>query len=117
MHEIGIVQSTLELAARCARDAGARRISEIRMRVGRMTGVVPEAIEHAFAVLRQGTIASEAVLTIDYVSGRAWCHGCSVEFAVDGLLSECPTCCETSFDLRAGQELELVSLEVVDDVS
>ena len=117
MHEIGIVQSTLELAVRCACDAGARRISEIRMRVGRMTGVVPEAIEHAFAVLRVGTIASEAVLAVDYVPGRAWCHDCSAEFAAEGLLSECPACGETSFDLRAGQELELVSLEVMDDVS
>ncbi len=112
MHEIGIMESALALAQRQAQAAGAVRVHEIRMRVGRMTGVVPEALQHAFAALRPGTFAAEAVLAVEYVAGICWCHGCSREFEADGMLGTCPTCGETSVEVRAGTELELVSLEV-----
>jgi hydrogenase nickel incorporation protein HypA/HybF len=112
MHEIGIVQSTLNLAERHARDSGAGRIGGIRLRVGRMTGVVAEALEHAFAVLREGTMAREATLEVEWVAGVCWCLTCRAEFAAEGMLGECPRCGSPSPDVRAGMEMELVSLEV-----
>ena len=112
VHEVGIIQSVLEIAESQARLNGATRILEIRMRVGRMTGIEPEAIEHAFAVLRDGTLAAGAVLTVEYVPGVFWCATCSVEFESDDLIGGCPTCREPSFDLRRGREMAVESLEV-----
>lgn len=112
MHEVGIIQSTLELAESEARKGGATGISEVRMRVGRLTGVVPEALETAFAVLRAGTLAEGATLAVDYVPGACWCLSCSFEFETDGLFGECPRCGEASPDVRRGTEMQLVSLEV-----
>ena len=50
MHEVGIIQSTLELAEQSARTSGATQIHRLRLRVGCMTGVVREALEFAFEV-------------------------------------------------------------------
>jgi hydrogenase nickel incorporation protein HypA/HybF len=112
MHEAGIVQSLLTLAGEKARAAGAGRIESIRIRVGRMTGVVPEALEQAFTILRAGTIASGAALDVEYVPGAFWCSECGGEFETDELIGACPTCGEPSADLRRGREMDLVSLEV-----
>ncbi|MEI6668668.1 MAG: hydrogenase maturation nickel metallochaperone HypA [Acidobacteriota bacterium] len=112
MHEVGIMQSVLEIADQQARAAGAVRILEIRMRVGRMTGVVQEALDHAFAVLRQDTLASDARLEVELVPGAFWCLTCAAEFESDDLIGGCPTCNQPSFDMRRGRELAVVSLEV-----
>lgn len=106
------MQSVLEIAEAQAQKSGASRIQEIRMRVGRMTGVVPEALDHAFAVLREGTMASEASLDVEFVPGAFWCMTCAAEFESDDLIGGCPTCREPSFDMRRGRELDVVSLEV-----
>lgn len=112
MHEAGIVQSLLTLAEEKARAAGAARIGSIRFRVGRMTGVVPEALEHAFAILRTGTLAADAALDVEYVPGTFWCSACEGEFETEELIGACPRCGAPSADVRRGREMDLVSLEV-----
>jgi hydrogenase nickel incorporation protein HypA/HybF len=112
MHEVGIMESVLEIAESQARASGALRILEIKIRVGRMTGIVPEALEHAFAVLREGTIAAAARLDVEFVPGAFWCVTCAAEFDSDDLIGGCPTCHDPSFDMRRGRELDVVSLEV-----
>lgn len=112
MHEVGIVQSVLDIAAQQAQDANATRIHTIRLRIGRLTGIVPEALDHAFTVLRVGTPAAEAKLAIEYVPAVCWCEVCAQEFEADSIYSECPVCGTPSLVVRHGQEMEMVSLEV-----
>lgn len=112
MHEVGIMQSVLDLAEREARAAGSAGIREIRLRVGRLTGVVPESLEFAFSVLCKGTLAEKGQLCVEYVPGTFWCGQCSQEFEAEGFLCECPGCGTPSFERRRGTEMELISLEV-----
>ena len=112
MHEVGIVQSILDVAGQQASIAGATRIHVIRLRVGQMTGVVPEALQHAFVVLRAGTLAENAELSVENVPAVAWCVVCQQEFETPGPFCECPVCETPSRDVRHGRELEIVSLEV-----
>ncbi len=69
MHEVGIMESVLQIAEAQARKSGASTIHEIRMRVGRMTGVVLESLDHAFAILKDGTMAASARLIVDEIPG------------------------------------------------
>ena len=112
MHEIGIVQSVLEAAVQSAQTSGANRIHQVRLRVGTMTGVVPEALQFAFEALREGTMASSATLEIETVPAVSWCGECQVEFSSEDWRYECPKCRRPSSELRHGSELELASMEV-----
>ena len=112
MHEIGIIQNTLDLAVKSARASGATRIHQVRLRVGAMTGVVPDALQFAFEVVRQETMAANAQLQVETVPVTCWCPGCQKEFASADLLYECPQCGRISAELRHGLELELAALEV-----
>lgn len=112
MHEVSLMQSALALAEEAAREQGATRIHVFRMRIGALSGVVPEALEFAFEVVCAGTLAEGARLEIETVPVRCWCPQCRAEFASDDLLGECPRCHTISAELRTGREIELGSLEV-----
>src|SRR5512140_742609 len=112
MHEISIVQGALEMVLQTAQASAARQILSVRLRVGAMTGLVPDALQFAFEALREGTIASEARLEVELVAGTAWCADCQLEFDAAEWLQECPSCHRASAERRGGMELELASVEV-----
>jgi hydrogenase nickel incorporation protein HypA/HybF len=112
MHEVSIIEQTLELAVKYAQEQQARQIHCLKMRIGKMSGVVPEALNFAFSVVTQGTIAADATLEIETVAVVCYCHCCQAEFSPDDLFYQCPTCGQFSTDVRSGQEIELASLEI-----
>jgi hydrogenase nickel incorporation protein HypA/HybF len=112
MHELSIMQSALNVALAQARQAGATRVHEIRLRIGALSGVVPGALEFAFEALAPGTLAEHAKLAIEHVPARFWCAACSREFQSDDMFAECPDCHTLSGELRAGREMEVASLEI-----
>ena len=112
MHELSIMQDALDLALERAREAQATRVHQLRLRVGALSGVVPEALQFAFEALRRDTLADNAELQIDSVPATFWCATCRLDFRADDLLSECPTCHNPSAELRSGRELELASMEI-----
>lgn len=112
MHEAGFVQTALDLAAARARAAGARRIHRIGLRVGVLSGVVPEALQFAFAALSPATVAAGAILAIEEVAAVAHCPACQAEFPAADYLAMCPACGHGPCALRQGREIELTTLEI-----
>lgn len=112
MHEFSIMQSTLDAATEKTRAAGGTQIHRLKVRVGRLSGVVPEALQFAFVGLRAESIAGDAELVIEEVPVICWCGDCGQEFETPDLKYECPRCHQPSGDLRRGREMELASLEI-----
>jgi len=113
MHEISLMQSALNAATRAAGDAGATRIESITLRIGALSGVVRDALEFAFEVLKADTPASEARLVIDEVPVVCHCAECDADFEPSSMVFECPTCGRLSSQIVRGREIDLVSMEVV----
>jgi hydrogenase nickel incorporation protein HypA/HybF len=111
MHEVGIMQSALNLALEKAGQRGGVRIRALRLRVGALSGVVPEALEFAFEMLRQNTAAADASLLIERVPASCWCGACQVEFVSEDSMFDCPQCGGLATELRGGRELDLVSID------
>jgi hydrogenase nickel incorporation protein HypA/HybF len=112
MHEISIMEQTLEMALELAIQQGASSIHSLKMRVGSMSGVVPEALEFAFDIVIQGTIADGATLEIETVPVICYCSKCKLEFQALDLFYECPLCGQISSQVLSGREIELTSMEV-----
>ena len=112
MHELAIMDSALSMALDRAKEAGATRVHAIRLRIGALSGVVPESLRFAFEALAPGTLAEGASLQIDDVPARFWCGECSREFQSDDDSAVCPQCQRPSGELRAGREMELSSVEI-----
>lgn len=112
MHEVGLMQQAVNIALTHAKDAGADRIDAIRMRVGALSGVVPDSLAFAFEIAAQGTIAQDAVLDIEDVPVTCYCAQCRREFTPDDIVYMCPACGRLSADIRAGREFTVSSIEI-----
>jgi len=112
MHEVSIMQSTLEIALEHAAARHARRITALHLRIGALSGVVNEALEFAFDVVTAGTLAQGARLVIDSIPVACYCEACGVEFHPPDPFHECPTCGRPSARMLHGREMDLVSIEI-----
>ncbi|MEM8832070.1 MAG: hydrogenase maturation nickel metallochaperone HypA, partial [Cyanobacteria bacterium P01_G01_bin.19] len=80
MHEVSIMQNTLDLAIAQAKKHGGSKIDCLTLKIGRLSGVIPEALEFAFEVLTQGTIAENAQLEIETIPVVCYCQYCDRQF-------------------------------------
>ena len=112
MHEAGLMANALEMAFEHARQVGAERIVRMRLRVGALSGVVPEALEMSFAAASSGTPADGAKLVIERVPVVCRCAECGHEFCPEDVVYLCTHCGAVSSHFEQGRELELASLEV-----
>jgi hydrogenase nickel incorporation protein HypA/HybF len=111
MHEVSVMTEAVRMAVETAHSAGAARVTGLRLRVGTLSGAVPEAMQFAWDVVRRDTPAAEAWLEIESVPAACWCPICAAEFESRDFFSECPRCHNVSGELRRGRELELASVE------
>jgi hydrogenase nickel incorporation protein HypA/HybF len=112
MHEVSLLENTLELALGYAQQQGASQIHRLTLRVGQLSGVIPEALRFAFEIVVQGTIAEKAELMIETIPAICYCPTCQQDFQPTDWIYECPECHRLCTELQQGRDLELVSLEV-----
>ncbi len=112
MHEVAIMTEALRMAVDAAKSAGASRVSKLRLRIGSLSGVVPDSMRFAFDVVCHGTLADGATLEIEAISAACWCMTCQTEFECVDFFNECPRCHNVSGELRHGRELEIADVEI-----
>jgi hydrogenase nickel incorporation protein HypA/HybF len=115
MHEASIMLSVFEMAFAQLPDESATRIVRLRLRVGALAGVVPEALTFAFEALKPETPAAQAELEIERVPACLACCDCRREFEPACFPAACPDCGSWATELRRGQELDLVCVELVQE--
>jgi hydrogenase nickel incorporation protein HypA/HybF len=112
MHEVAIMSEALRMAEEAAKSAGAGRISKLRLRIGTLSGVVPESMQFAFDVVSAETMAAGAALEIETVQAVCWCATCRAEFECADFFNECPRCKNPSGEIRRGREMDLAAVEL-----
>ena len=113
IHEISITLSLLDIVEKKCREAGYHSIDSVKVKVGKASGVLPEAFSFALDVAKKDTLARDAKFMIDVVPLGGLCNGCGREFEKEeGFIFECPNCASPSFKINQGYELEIVDMEV-----
>lgn len=113
MHELSVAMSILDIVRAACEAGGHGRVEKVRVRVGRASGVMREALLFSFDAAKGGTAAGEAVLEIEDVPVGGRCRRCSSAFTVEEkYVLECPLCGGGEFTIERGHELEVVDLEV-----
>lgn len=114
MHELSIAIDMIEASEQKLHEAGGTRITRFFVRLGALSGVVPDALCFAFEVASQGTVAEGAGLEIETVPVVVFCPECGRGWEPGSPLSmNCPTCGRASRDVRSGREFDLSALEIV----
>ena len=108
MHEMALTQSVVD--AVCEHAAG-RRVHSVRLEVGALCAVVPDALTFCFELATEGTVADGASLEVDMRPGKAQCRTCGAAFELNDLILLCP-CGSADVDVVAGRDLKILSMEV-----
>ncbi|MHA5047642.1 hydrogenase maturation nickel metallochaperone HypA [Streptomyces sp. SD15] len=112
MHEMSIALAVIGQVEEAAERTGdVTTVRTVRLQVGELAGVVPDALSFCFELACAGTVLEGAELVTDTVPGRARCGPCAHEWAV-GMppLLSCPRCDGASTELLSGRELQIVSV-------
>ncbi|MEN6414684.1 MAG: hydrogenase maturation nickel metallochaperone HypA [Veillonellales bacterium] len=112
MHEMALAQGILDIALRTAAENGAVRVGRIKVLVGQMTQVEPEALKFGFEALAAETIAAGAELDLTAVPLVGRCDDCGQEFTIRGCLFLCPRCQSGEVKIVSGRELRVEYVEV-----
>ncbi|MEU3986289.1 hydrogenase maturation nickel metallochaperone HypA [Streptomyces sp. NPDC026672] len=113
MHEMSIALAVVDQVAEAAVRAGdVTAVRTVRLDVGELAGVVPDALTFSFELASAGTLLEGAALVTDTVPGRARCAPCAHEWAV-GMPPRllCPRCDSGTTTLLTGRELRIAAVE------
>ena len=112
MHEMSLLESLVALVEDERRKQDFSRVRMIRLRVGALGHVEPEALRFCFDAITRGTIADGARLEIETVPGEGWCSRCRRTVPLAERFAACPLCGMAPVRLTAGDELRLAEMEV-----
>jgi hydrogenase nickel incorporation protein HypA/HybF len=116
MHELSIAYNLVEIASQAAAQARAARVKTVNLRIGQLSGVVKDALLFSYEIAAVGTVLEGSVLQIEDVPVAVYCASCDVTSVLPNLQSFCcPQCGRPTADIRQGRELEIQSLEIVDE--
>ena len=108
MHELAITQGLVEAVLK---RTGDRHVTGVNLRIGPLSGVLPDAVRFCFEVVSADTPLAGAALTIDEPAGRARCRSCRDEFVLEDMFLLCP-CGSADVEIVSGRELVVTSVEV-----
>jgi hydrogenase nickel incorporation protein HypA/HybF len=112
MHEMSIAQSLVDLLREEMDKAGAKTLLSVRLEIGRMSAIVPDALSFGFQVVTTGTDLEGAELIMDMVPLRGHCRECGRDFDIENYAFQCPLCGSSDIDTLSGQELSVVEIMV-----
>jgi hydrogenase nickel incorporation protein HypA/HybF len=109
---MSLAEGVLQIVEDAARVQGFSRVRLVRLEVGRLANVEPEALRFCFDAVTRGSLAEGAGLDIVDTPGAGWCMQCSDSVPVAALYDACPRCGSFQVQVTAGTEMRVKELEV-----
>ena len=110
MHELSITQSIVDAITE---RLGAVPVRRVRLEIGRLSGVVPDALRFCFELVTAGTTLDGATLEIDEPEGAARCRTCGSAFATSEVMPLCE-CGSADVEVLGGAGLRILAVELGD---
>jgi hydrogenase nickel incorporation protein HypA/HybF len=108
MHELSITQQVVD---QIVEKLGDVRVRRVRLEVGRLSGIVPDAMAFCFELVTAGTGLEGASLEFESPEGAARCRTCEASFATAEVLPLC-ACGSADVEVTGGAGLRIREVEV-----
>lgn len=112
MHELSLAGGVLQIVEDAARQQGFSRVITVRLEIGRLSSVEPEALRFCFDNVMHGSVAEGARLEIVDTPGAGWCMQCGDTVPIAALYDACPRCGSYHVKPTGGTEMRVMDLEV-----
>ena len=111
MHELSICSA---IANTVEKHAEGRPVSQVKVRIGHLRQVVPDALQFSWDVVSSTTDLNDAQLVIEQVPAVVECLECGARTTLDMPILACGTCEGFDVKLLSGEELIVVSIDLAD---
>ena len=112
MHEMSLAEGILQIVEDTAAQQGFKRVTEVRLEIGALSGVEVEALSFCMDVVLKGSVAEGARVEMERVPGRGYCMGCGETVTIEALYDACPKCGSYQVQATGGTEMRVKDLLV-----
>jgi hydrogenase nickel incorporation protein HypA/HybF len=112
MHEMSLAEGILQIVEDTAAKQGFRRVTEVRLEIGALSGVEVEALNFCLDVVFKDSVAEGARLVLERLPGQGWCLTCSQAVEISALYDACPNCGGYQVQATGGTEMRVKDLLV-----
>jgi hydrogenase nickel incorporation protein HypA/HybF len=113
MHELSIAISMVEMATEEAAKHGGR-VDALYLKLGRLSGVVKDALLFSWEIACEGTPLAGSRLVIEDIPIIVHCPNCGDDKELDAINAiYCPVCAVPTPEILQGKELEVTALEMI----
>ena len=118
MHELSIALRIVESLDEELADEDDLTVSAVTIQVGALTGLVPEALQFSWDMATENSRLQGSKLNIEWVDAAGFCPECQIDRTITNLQSfRCPVCRTPIKQITGGNELEILTMEVHDNVA
>lgn len=111
MHELSLSRRLIDIVINHAHRHGLRQVTDVRLTVGALSCVEPDALFFCFDAVARETPAEGAMLSITVVPSQAWCWSCSRTVEVTDRNGGCPDCGKATVRAADPRELRVTEIE------
>ncbi len=112
MHELAVTESILNIALKHAQQAGASRVTDLHLVIGRLSSIIDDSIQFYWDMISENTICQGARLHFQRVPAQMLCLNCGHTFTLESELTPCPTCKSAQVKVTSGEQFYLDSIEI-----
>ena len=113
MHELSVCQALIAQVEQIAAQHAATGVKSVHLRLGPLSGVEPQLLQDAYPIACAGSVAAESVLLIDLAPLKVKCETCGAETQASPNRLLCGECGDYHTQLVSGDEMLLMSVELV----
>ncbi|MDH5716351.1 MAG: hydrogenase maturation nickel metallochaperone HypA [Spirochaetia bacterium] len=112
MHEFSVASSLINICLEKAKENNAIKITNIKVKIGKLSGIEPHFLKEAFEVVKAGTIAEKCEFEYFLQDVVVYCNECKKESNVSENIFICMHCKSRDIRVIDGEELFLMNLEL-----
>ena len=111
MHEFSLAQNVLEIVRQAALQNAISRVVEVRLEVGRISGVSTDALLFAWQFVRDSDeLVKQAEMVLTEPAGEGECNACGYRGPVEHYIRICPSCGAPGLVITAGEEFMVTGI-------
>jgi hydrogenase nickel incorporation protein HypA/HybF len=111
MHELSICNA---IANTAAKHADGHSVTQVTVQIGHLRQVVPDALQFSWRVVSDASALKDAELVIEQVPAVVKCGSCGARTTLDLPILACGHCEGFDVTLISGEELVVLSIDLVD---
>ena len=114
MHEVSIALGMVDELMNIARNNNAIKINSVKLKIGRMSGIVTDSLIFAFdAIKLEHSLLSDAEIVIEEVPSVCKCEDCNTSFQTDEMyFPSCSNCNSLHVRILSGEEQQIENVEL-----